>query len=239
MLDEDVPKYWDQTFLVAKNPIVAAKFFNLVMKAFIKTLLGFDPKHESLNGGILGIVKGYYGCVEAQGRGTLHCHMLIWVEGGLNPNQIRDRVMKQDEESFRRRLLAFLDDTISTCVPPDPDRDILPPSSKFHPCTVRNWDNATADVKLLEEKDLHNVVMACQRHKHQSTCYKYSPDKTECRFGLSTTNYVPISTIDPETGELHLRCLDGLVNNFNSTIIQTIRCNMDLKFIGSGPEQKI
>ena len=34
-------------------------------------------------GGILGLVKAYYGCVEAQGRGTLHCHMMIWLEGGL------------------------------------------------------------------------------------------------------------------------------------------------------------
>lgn len=26
--------------------------------------------------GILGTVSGYYGCVEAQGRGSLHCHLL-------------------------------------------------------------------------------------------------------------------------------------------------------------------
>jgi len=35
-----------------------------------------------------------------------------------------------------------------------------------------------------------------------------------------------------------LRCLDGLVNNFNETIILAIRCNMDIKFIGSGPSTK-
>ena len=41
-----------------------------------------------------------------------------------------------------------------------------------------------------------------------------------------------------ETGELCLRCLDGLVNNFNETILEAIRCNMDIKFIGSGPAVK-
>ncbi|KAJ7685831.1 hypothetical protein B0H17DRAFT_844916, partial [Mycena rosella] len=46
------------------------------------------------------------------------------------------------------------------------------------------------------------------------------------------------SVFDPETGEFHLRCLDGLVNNFNSTMLQAIRCNMDIKFIGSGPASK-
>jgi hypothetical protein len=44
--------------------------------------------------------------------------------------------------------------------------------------------------------------------------------------------------IDSETGEKTLRCLDGLVNNFNETMIEAIRCNMDIKFIGSGPAAK-
>lgn len=35
-----------------------------------------------------------------------------------------------------------------------------------------------------------------------------------------------------------MRCLDGLVNNFNEMIIRAIRCNMDIKFIGSGPSTK-
>jgi hypothetical protein len=38
---------------------------------------------------MLGLIKAYYGCVEAQGYGTLHCYMLVWVEGGLNPTEIK------------------------------------------------------------------------------------------------------------------------------------------------------
>jgi hypothetical protein len=93
LLLEEVPNYWDQSVLVAKNPVVAAQFFNIYMKAFISALLGYDPDQKVLEGGILGVVKAYYGCVEAQGRGTLHCHMLVWVEGGLNPNEIKRRVL--------------------------------------------------------------------------------------------------------------------------------------------------
>ena len=33
-------------------------------------LIGFDPKQQELKGGVLGVVKAHYGCVEAQGRGT-------------------------------------------------------------------------------------------------------------------------------------------------------------------------
>lgn len=89
LLPEQVPNYWEQALLIAKNPVIAAKFFNIYMKAFIQTLLAYDSSGKDLEGGVLGVVKGYYGCVEAQGRGTLHCHMLIWLEGGLNPDEIK------------------------------------------------------------------------------------------------------------------------------------------------------
>lgn len=90
ILPEQVPNYCEQAILVAKNPFVAAKFFNIYMKAFISAVLGYEPDERKIEGGILGLVKAYYGCVEAQGQGTLHCHMMIWLEGGLNPNEIKE-----------------------------------------------------------------------------------------------------------------------------------------------------
>ncbi|KAJ6530743.1 hypothetical protein B0H19DRAFT_967384 [Mycena capillaripes] len=169
---------------------------------------------------------------------------MVWVECGLNPNEIKAKALENGgNEAFQKRLIAFLDDTISTAVPPDPAADLDTPLAKFHPCATRGpgpgicpdvAENATA-------KDLHNLVERCQRHRHTHTCYKYwkgPPDPKECRFDLDNTNETPISYFDAETGELHLRCLDGLVNNFNQTILQAIRCNMDIKFIGSGPAAK-
>lgn len=67
VLPNDVPKYWDQSVLIAKNPVIVAQFFNIYVKAFIKTILGFDPEQRNLEGGVLGVVKAHYGCVEAQG----------------------------------------------------------------------------------------------------------------------------------------------------------------------------
>lgn len=49
-------------------------------------MLGYDIVNKTASEGIFGTVKAYYGCVEAQGRGTLHCHMMVWLEGGLDPN---------------------------------------------------------------------------------------------------------------------------------------------------------
>ncbi|KAJ6556239.1 hypothetical protein B0H19DRAFT_994488, partial [Mycena capillaripes] len=214
------------------------------MKAFISALLGYDPTQKDLEGGILGVVKAYYGCVEAQGRGTLHCHMLVWVEGGLNPNEIKRRALSTDEADveFSKRLLTFLDDTISNSIPPDPDPNIDVPSNRHHPCSVRGIPlDGSENNDAKRAKDMHNLTLKCQRHDHSKTCFKYwrgPPEPKTCRFDLHENNSKPTSSFDSETGEICLRCLDGLVNNFNATILEAMRCNMDIKFIGSGASAK-
>ncbi|KAJ7851173.1 hypothetical protein B0H14DRAFT_3085829 [Mycena olivaceomarginata] len=73
------------------------------------------------------------------------------------------------------------------------------------------------------------------------TCFKYwhgPPEQKTCRFDLHEDNFRAISCFDPETGEIQLRCLNGLVNNFNATMIEALRNNMDIKFIGSGASAK-
>ncbi|KAK6967005.1 hypothetical protein R3P38DRAFT_2589930 [Favolaschia claudopus] len=228
------------------------------MKAFISALLGYDPDDKNLEGGILGVVKAYYGCVEAQGRGTLHCHMLVWLEGGLNPDEIKKRALSADlsDMDFCKRLLAFLDDTISNQIPPEPDPKPNIPSSTHHPCAVRGipipnaitgeheHDSTMTETNQItpeRQQDIHNVISQCQSHEHSRTCFKYwrgPPEPKTCRFDLHEDNVRATSSFDPETGEISLRCLDGLVNNFNATMIEAIRCNMDIKFIGSGASAK-
>ncbi|KAI0038035.1 hypothetical protein FA95DRAFT_1477203, partial [Auriscalpium vulgare] len=124
---------------------------------------------------------------------------------------------------------------------PSPSLQI--PSTRHHPCSVRGVHPLPPDVDaaIARQKDLHQLVKKCQRHAHSNTCYKYwkgPPHPKECRFDLSAENVRPESTINDETGEICLRCLDGLVNNFNSTILEAIRCNMDIKFIGTGASAK-
>ena len=44
LLLEQVLNYWEQTILIAKNPAVAAHFFNVYINAFLKCILGYDNK---------------------------------------------------------------------------------------------------------------------------------------------------------------------------------------------------
>lgn len=243
LLPAEVPNYFEQSLLVARNPVVAAKFFDLYMKTFIKTILGYESDDDVIakEGGILGVVKAYYGCVEAQGRGSLHCHMLVWVDGALNPNEIRDHIMKNGEDKLTKDLVSMLEDVICNEIPDVPDIDLDVPSDSHHACAVRGLDPESEASGNARQKDLHNLAKQCQVHSHSHTCYKYwrgEPEPKECRFDLDEKNVRPVTVVDVETGEIRLRCLNGLVNNFNRTILEAMRCNMDIKFIGSGQSAK-
>ena len=127
------------------------------------------PKSND-EGGVLGHINAYYGCVEAQGRGTLHCHLIIWLSGALNCDQIRNRVLFGDQE-FQRQLINFIDNCITNEIPSKPSDNIKVPSDDIHPCSVRPVKNYNNDIA--RKKDLHNLVKACQIHKHSATCFKY------------------------------------------------------------------
>lgn len=241
LLPEEVPSYWEQSILIARNPIVAASFFDLVMKSFFRHILGFGSAddHIAAYGGILGRPKTYYGCVEAQGRGTLHCHMLVWIRGALNPNEIRDRVVADPNCDFVKDLVSMLEDTISTSMPILPDGFEEEP--EFHPCATRGIALSSPDYPAARAADLHHLVKQCQSHAHGDSCYKYwrgPPEPKECRFDLDKNKVRAATIVDGETGEIQLRISDGLINTYNETIIEAIRSNMDIKFIGSGQSAK-
>lgn len=91
--------------------------------------------------------------------------MVVWLEGGLDPNKICDQIMIGDKE-FGARLLALLDDSIANSIPE------LPPihssnsdmsSRHSHPCSTRGVDpDLPEDVcQLAEREDLHHLVKVC------------------------------------------------------------------------------
>ncbi|KAJ6537085.1 hypothetical protein B0H19DRAFT_1079461 [Mycena capillaripes] len=51
---------------------------------------------------------------------------MVWLAGSSNPNEIKDKALEWGGNvEFRKRLIAFLEDTISTSVPPDVDQTDL------------------------------------------------------------------------------------------------------------------
>ncbi|KZT31123.1 hypothetical protein SISSUDRAFT_995501 [Sistotremastrum suecicum HHB10207 ss-3] len=206
------------------------------MKTFIEHVLGHSPNRQKL--GVFGKVAAYYGCVEAQGRGSLHCHMMVWIKGGMDPNAIRQRINELHDEEFCRRLITYLDDCIINEVPPKPpdvDEHLNP---RGHPCQ-RFGDSCPVE-EPARQLDMHDLVKECQTHRHEKTCYKYwkgPPEPKKCRFDLDPDNVRVSSEID-DNGNILLRAVDGMINNYNKTTLECVRCNMDVKFIASGPDAK-
>jgi hypothetical protein len=97
--------------IVADDPYAAAKFFHFVIQAVFEELMGIVVhKHKRIghitrSEGILGTVEGYIGTVEAQGRGTLHLHTLIWLRGA--PTAIEMKALLQSP-GFRTRIAAYI-----------------------------------------------------------------------------------------------------------------------------------
>ena len=166
--------------LILPTYTITAKFFHTIITAFIKCLLAHVGKgHWCI--GTFGIVKAYYGCVEAQGQGTLHFHMLIWLEEGLGPNALRDWL--GTDPSFHNKLFNYIKEIISTSAP-TPVTPIEDLSTTYHPTTIQhpqkqpNETETTFCHQLAD--DFHLLVKCCQRHEHSATCYKYDPTATHC-----------------------------------------------------------
>lgn len=59
--------------------------------------------------GILGYVSGYFGVVEAQGRGSLHVHMLLWLKYAPNADEMLELL---GESQFREKMVTYIDHNI-------------------------------------------------------------------------------------------------------------------------------
>ena len=47
--------------------------------------------------------------LENQGRGSLHLHLLIWLNHGFTPAQLKENIQNKD---FRENLLKYLEDVV-------------------------------------------------------------------------------------------------------------------------------
>ena len=89
---------------VCANPVAGARFFHFLIETFISEVLGVNSKHH----GLYGETDAYYGTVEQQGRLTLHLHMLLWIRGGLSPQEMWECLMNPESE-FQTKIKEWLE----------------------------------------------------------------------------------------------------------------------------------
>ena len=61
-----------------------------MVETFLEDVLDVKKTNKM---GFYGRTSGYYGTVEQQERLTLHLHMLLWIMGNLNPEDMRAKIL--------------------------------------------------------------------------------------------------------------------------------------------------
>ena len=130
-MEQVLPKYRDMLRRLAQDPVAQVIQFEFLMRLFLQHVLNVRP--ETLNcrrnavratcrewcsdgaamastgAGMLGPVLAFRGEIEAQGRGSLHPHILVWlVCGHLEVlSQLTD-MLRGNKTALQRRLKEFM-----------------------------------------------------------------------------------------------------------------------------------
>ena len=105
----DAPSMSQRSTHIAQDPFAAAQYFRVILSAVVSTLLGVegcfnDGKKLVFKEGIFGTVSALITAFETQGRGTLHAHMILWLEGSPSPSLVKKLLTTQ---SFRDRVSRY------------------------------------------------------------------------------------------------------------------------------------
>ncbi len=206
-----------------KNPIALSQFFHVLISMILKSLFGWETSQKS---GIFGPLKCYYGMVESQGRGTLHIHLLLWIEGQPDIFSFNERL--QHDKNLRDLILQYLDSVIDT------DDSVFGPAPEDIDHTTLSY-NSLLDP---ESSDFHRNVgkiisAACktyQLHTHCKSCFKNSK---KCRYRKPAPCYTH-SHYNNDSGTIHQRKHNGMINDFNRYLTLITLSNTDISFCNYG-----
>lgn len=223
---------------VALDPFAAALAFNYMSIVLLEHLWGVKKTDftTSSSVGALGTVEAYFGVVEAQGRGTLHLHMMVWLKDAPTAEEM-ERFLK--DEGFREKVKAFISMHIRSHVeglgskeevdatprqrgvgfsrPPDPDSESFESGAR------------ELEKSVVRSQQVHT----CKR----TTCLRFNKNgKLVCKrrapFRLASEDWVH------ETGDWGSKRLFEYMNSWNPAVTLAFRCNNDVKLTMSGRESR-
>ncbi|KAE8250676.1 hypothetical protein A4X13_0g4500 [Tilletia indica] len=223
----------ERSVRVADDPIAASDYFHFHVHAVFKYLFGwdFERKESTPQGGLLGHLAAFYMVKEHTMRGQLHGHILIWLQGGLNPKQLREKL--RDDAAFQERYMRFLDTMIQHHLPEaaaTPDQGQSADSTR-KPRQERPPDPASEGFAQAFDTDHRLLGEEVQRHKCTSTCYKGG--RKSCRF-LFPHELCATTHFEADTNAILLQVKDATINWHNPALLVATRHNHDLKSVQSG-----
>jgi hypothetical protein len=212
--------------VASSNPEAVARFFDHICKAVINGLLASNSEEF----GIFGQVSNHFGVVETNGRGMLHLHALVWLQGNLVFTNLRDRLLTDSQ--FAARMIHYLESIVIQGI----DESILPNSEVNTAATPPSTNKVESDDEFLVRlcHDANSVAYKKQMHSknHLAGCFKYgrkASGKNTCRFGMPR-DLLSTSMVD-DVGNIHIARNHPWINPWNPTIASCIRSNQDISWI--------
>ena len=223
---------------VAEDPYVAAKFFHFIIRVILETLFGIKVSKYKVCAslGILGEVAAYFGTVEAQGRGTLHLHLLLWLKHApsfddmrslLRNDAFRQRIVKYIAANFRAYLPGLESAETVQRIPKEKDisfsRPPKPGSANYHE-EIKQFE-----LQLARMEQIHTCrVRRCLQYDKEGRlrCRRRAP------FEKAVDDFVT------EGGLWGPKRLYGFVNAWVPGILVNARCNNNGKFLTNGGDTK-
>jgi hypothetical protein len=225
---------------VARDPYAAAKFFHYTIQTVLETLFGIKvtPQQIQSSIGIAGYVSAYFGTVEAQGRGTLHLHIIMWLRDAPSSDQMQTMLRS---ETFRKRMEDFIRANIRSYVPGlDCHEDVRNTKNEVEVAWSRPIDPRTTGEEYTRQLEAFEQKVVCAKQIH--TCeYRRClvPDKNR---QFRCKRNAPFAKSDKdimlEDGTWKSKRAFEYLNGWMPSITVNLRCNNDIKVLTNGDDTK-
>lgn len=217
---------------IAQDPYASAKFFHFIVTTVLEVLMKIKKTSNgriSRGKGIFGYVQGYIGTVEAQGRGALHLHMLIWLQDAPTSAEMHEKL---GSEEFRAHISTYISKVVKADLNDMTTEDILQiprDSGISYSRTIDPEYHTKAQTDELEGRLVRNL----QYHNCSiTTCLVMRRGKLVCKrkapFQTSASDWVS------EDGEWAPKRTCPKLNSWNTTVMFSLRANHDLKLLLNG-----
>ena len=223
---------------IAGDPFAAAKYFHFIIDCVLEILFGVKAakqgSHVRRKTGIFGNMAAYIGTVEAQGRGTLHFHVITWLKGSPTSTRIKELLQK---ETFREKVAEFIAANIRSDIAGGGGPQIRAMKKEKSVSYSRPVDPRRPDYMVRARRTEETLARATQVHTcTREACLKLVKNRLVCKrhapFALSDVNWI---APDGSWGSTRRY---GYINVWSPPIMQAVRCNQDIKLISNGAETK-
>jgi len=176
-------------------------------------------------------VASYIGTVEAQGRGTLHLHIVLWLLNAPSSERMKELLKS---ESFRQRIADFIKCNIKgDASGADVTKIVRQNSVSYSRPLDPRQDHYEESKRQIEQK----LVCAVQVHRcSKEACLVLKNNRLQCKrrapFDLSPRDWID------EDGTWGPKRTNGYINNWNPSLLHCVRSNHDIKLITNGMETK-